>query len=189
MRRALTPPSLLPTLLVLAVLLGACSGGDDGPDPEVVEGEGPAQVTNPEAAGSETTSAEPLEDVPNPCELVTGAEVAEVTGQDVSTTAYQQLGPASVTCNHLTDDAGTVGAAVGISTEGADAELETYGELEDTEPVDGLGDDAVWSPTLGTLAVRAGGTLITINLLIVDDGPDELLEQATELASTALAEL
>jgi hypothetical protein len=177
-------------LLVLVLLLGACGSGDDGPEPEVVEGDdGPAQVTNPEADSSETTSAEPLEDVPNPCELVSGTEVAEVTGQDVSTTAYQQLGPTSVTCNHLVDDDGTVGAAVGISTGGAQAELDTYRDLDDTEAVDGLGDEAVWSPTLGTLAVLQGDTLLTVNLLIVDDDPDELRDQATELVETALAGL
>lgn len=175
--------------LVAVVLLAACGGGDE-PEPRVVEGEGAEQVTNPDAdADGGAGDDEPVAGVPNPCDLVTVAEVEQIGQLEVSSTRYQQLGPGSVSCNHQVDAEGTVGTSVGISVEQAEAELATYDELEDTEAVDDLGTQASWSPTLGALAVLQDDVLLTISLLVGDDEPDELRERAVELAAVALERL
>jgi len=194
-RHGIGPAFMTASLLFgLAGVLVGCGGSDDDQEPVVVDDSLPAQVTNPDA-GDALVDDELLADVPNPCELVTEAEVADTTGQDVQSTAYQQLGPAEASCNHLFDEEGTVGTAIGVTVEQAEAALETYDDLDDTEVgtverADGVELESRWSPTLGTLVVLDDETLLTVTLLVtVDQDPDEQRRTATELVLLALEDL
>jgi hypothetical protein len=173
-------------LAIAALLAAGCSSGDDE-QPPVIEGEGgEGQLENPDAGDDPVTPPETVAGLPDPCRLVPGEEVADVTRQDVVTSTLAPLSPTSIVCDHVVDEAGSVGTAIGLMTEGADEDLELHTSVQDATAVDGLGDEATWSETLGTLAVLQDGTLLTVNRLVVDEDPDVLRAQAEQMARSAL---
>jgi hypothetical protein len=165
------------------VLLAACGGSDDEA-PVVVEEEdgGTAQLENPDASVPE---AEPVAGMPDPCSLVTDDEVAEATDAEPTRTVRTQLTPTAAECAFLAESDPV--AIVGVELE-PDDDLGAYDELEG-EPVEGVGDEAVWSPVLGAVAVLQDGRQVTATLVITDQDPDDLREPAVGLAEAALGRL
>jgi hypothetical protein len=169
--------------LAASLLLVACGDADDDEPPVVQEeGGGAGQLENPDASVPEV---EAVSGMPDPCSLVTEAEVAEAAGAEPTRTVRTQLTPTSAECAFL-DDADPI-AIVGVELEPED-DLSRYEDLEG-EPVDGVGDDAVWSPLLGAVAVLQDGQQVSATLVISDQDPDDLREPATQLAEAALGRL
>lgn len=180
--------ALGPVLLAAALSAVACGGGGSDEEPTLGEDDGASQATNPDPDA--TLPALP-DDLPDPCELVPADEAEDATGLTVTETASQQVGPASSLCAHLVDDEGTVGVSVGVSRDDARTQLDSYSGFEDSESVDGLGDDATWAPTLDTVSVVVDDTLVSVQVLDPEGEADDdaLLEQARTMAEAALGRL
>ncbi|OWY63656.1 hypothetical protein B7486_51845, partial [cyanobacterium TDX16] len=128
---------VLAALLAALLLVGACSSGDDE-QPQVVDGDGGgSMLENPEAGEDPIAPPETVVGLPDPCLLVPTAEVATVTGEDVVSSTLSPLTSTSAVCDHVVDDAGSVGTAIGITTEEGEADLDLHTSVEDATAVGG----------------------------------------------------
>jgi hypothetical protein len=172
--------------VVLAALLlagAACGGSDEEQDVTVIEDDGSGLLESTD----DSTQVEAVAGMPDPCSLVTDDEVATAVGATPTDTSRAQLTPTSADCTFLAD--GDPVAIVGVDV-GPEADLSAYEGVDpDAGPVDGLGEQATWSPVLGTVATIDDEHLVTVTLVITDQDPDDLRDPAVDLADAALGRL
>jgi hypothetical protein len=165
-------PWLAALLLIAVATLGlAACGGDDGGDES---GQTAAEVeettTDDEAAEGEgereETPAGDRGDTVGPCELLADEAVDSRIGSDWSEDSDEQFGLSQ--CAWETHDpvVGEVAAAIYVTLGDASAFDDYVGTAADTEPVKGLGEEAVRSPGL---ARATGGSTSGSTLLVRTD--------------------
>lgn len=153
--------------LVTALALGAC-GGDE-----------PAASPTAPASAQEADSAE----VPDTCALLPAEEVARVTGLDLDEGMLDTSIATIATCTYASTD----GTAVVLATvQAGPGTREAYSTIGVTgaEPLEGIGDEARYSPGLRSVDALVGERSLSVSVTAGDD-PDapELREQAEELAA------
>jgi hypothetical protein len=171
-------------LLLGLVLVGsACGGSDEEQDVTVIEDDGSGLLESPD----DSTQVEAVAGMPDPCSLVTDDEVAAAVAAEPSDTTRTQLTPTSADCTFFAGDSPV--AIVGIDVDPGSDLSDYEGVDPDAEAVDDLGEQATWSPVLGTVATTDGEHLVTVTLVITDQDPDDLRGPAVELAGAALGRL
>jgi hypothetical protein len=164
---------------VLLLLLTACSpfGGTSTPG-ATVGGGGPTAA--PSVSGEPTGGVATAADA---CAMVTTAEMSEVTGQAVQA-AVAGTGSNTGACAYTLADRTPVVLTTYLTGPSVASIFEAYKQTESAEPVEGVGDEAVWG--FGTLFVRKGDKLINISPVGVGDNEAARLELARLIAERAL---
>lgn len=181
---------LLAALLTAASLvLAACGGDDDG------GGTGEeAAASSPTTEGTTaTTAAGPAATVPaSACELVPADAVNEATGLTLGPGA--EIGDERrAVCAFSATESGGVGVTVGVEAGGRfdeKAESSQNALGDEGDPVDGLGEEALFFYDDEDTPEGLGGVLVGIGDVTVDvtvQGTGD--EDATREASVAIAEM
>ena len=130
-----------------------------------------------------TQTAEPAYTGPKACELISTDEIRSATGIEVGTgeTVTDYAGDSQ--CRFaVTND--TVAAV--MVTLHAEGKIDPYQTVPGSVPVSGLGDAAVWNPSVFQLAASKGRAVLSVAFLGV---PAAKQAWATQLTRTALARL
>ena len=154
--------------LAIATLVAAC---DTAPDSAAV----PADTAAVES-GAQVASG------PKACDLIRNAELEEILGVDLD---------AARTTNDYAGDSKCQWDLAGDAPRGVSLSLRVLDDLQIYRDVPGginapnVGEEAIWNPTYGQLAVLQGGRVVSIALLI--DEPQR--EDAEAIARLALERL
>lgn len=166
-------------VLGLLLLVAACNPSG-GPTPAAVT-LGPGGATaSPGAGGSPAGGVAAAADA---CALVTTAEMSEVTGQPVAA-AVAGTGSNTGACSYTLTSGTPVVLMTYVTGPSVPSIFDAYKQTESAEPIEGVGDEAVWG--FGTLFVRKGDKLINISPVGVGDNDAARLQLAGLIAERAL---
>lgn len=167
------------------VAFAACGGGDDGNDKP--------KATQP--SGGESPTDEPDGQTPGDvtsCDLVSKEEAADILGEpvdDADTGAAACVYSAS-----SIDSFASVGVSL-LSLENEDAANTVFDEgkaqVDAPEDISGLGDEAYWDPSFGSVDIRQDEHFVSISVAFADGDSttDEGKQAALDLAETAVGRL
>lgn len=180
---AMKTPRGAAAVLVALIALGGCGGGEPAAEPTDATRAPTTAATSATAATQPGTSEQPGDsDVPDPCALLPVEEVARVTGLDLPEGVLDTSIPTIATCTYTVAD-GT--AVVQSVVQAGPGTREAYDALgRDSEPVEGIGDEARYNEGLRTVDALVGERSLSVSVTAGDD-PDapELRQQAEELAA------
>lgn len=164
-------PVPLSVSIILVPIFIAC--GADAP---------PADDTAPAA----TEAATEVEH--DPCELITTADAEAAIGAPAESERPPEANNDwMATCRYVAPRGqGVAVLVVTVGLQSAGAAFDNARRMEEagvpTEPVSGVGDEALWAPDLTTLHVRSDSVFFTV-------GGDITPEQSRELAATVIGRL
>lgn len=95
------------TTVVLVALTAACSGGGDGATTDAADATGAADATAaPDPGPAAAEAEEPTADVPDPCSLLSTADLAEATGLSFGEGVYNEnlSGDGRAICDWISED-------------------------------------------------------------------------------------
>jgi hypothetical protein len=187
-RPSTSRPPLLGVALLIVAAATAC-GDDDETAPPTTSAAVPASAT-PAPQRTSPPSGAPALDVADACALVPTADVVAATDLAVDDGVPAGDERRRVCTFQAVD--GTVGITVGVEgtdrfEEKAAASRRSLGV--DGEPIDGLGDAALFFFSDEDLPEGVGGTLVAVGTTTVDVTLQGLDEPALRDASVAIAEL
>ena len=173
------PLSILAAVIVTLAALSGCgalsgSGSGDADRAGATESPRPAPSPTP-------TSVQDTGDIPDPCTLLTDADVTTLTGREVSTTDEDGAAPGAITryCQWQ-QPSGQLAVFLTRTTEAAFETTTTNGER-----VDGVGDDAV--ALSGHLFVLHG--TVQIDVYARGDSDAKNLEVAKKVARALMPKI
>ncbi|HEX6589986.1 MAG TPA: hypothetical protein VF039_13360 [Longimicrobiales bacterium] len=155
--------------LAVATLVAAC---DTAPDSAAI----PADTVTTDTGGAQAAAG------PKACDLVSNAELEEILGVDLD---------GGRTTNDYAGDSKCQWDLAGDAPHGVSLSLRVLDDLQIYRDVPGginapnVGEEAIWNPTYGQLAVLQRGRVVSIALLI--DEPQR--EDAEAIARLALERL
>lgn len=112
-------------------------------------------------------TAPPLVHVDSACELLTAEDVARVLGTG-AVTLVDNGGPAQF-CSYTLTATGEYLAGIYLDAKGGLAAWQSVLDAGDSEPVDGLGDDAVYEAFNKRLSVQVGDQIMHVELYAASD--------------------
>lgn len=111
-----------------------------------------------------------------PCTVVSTEDLKQITGIDFTETTPQGNVKALANCDYFTSDAKhSMGIAIIRGSIGAKARIESAMRYPKHTSVDGIGDEAVWIPIMGSLDVRKGDDAVGVRI------PKSMGDEATRL--------
>ena len=156
-------PWLAVLMIAVAGLgLAACGGDDEGSEGAQTTTEVEEKTTAEDEPGGEETTGGDSGDAVDPCELLDDEAVDSRIGSDWSEDSDEQFGLSQCAWETHDPEAGEVAAAIYVTVGDASAFDDYVGTAADTEPVKGLGEEAVRSPGLAraTGGSTSGSTLV-----------------------------
>jgi|FLYL01.1.fsa_nt_gi hypothetical protein len=192
---------LVPLIAVLAALLlfAACGGDDEdeAPDggaatpearetPPADDDEEEPPTEAPDADDNGDADGTPSGEGVNVCELLPADEMSDILGEPVEA-AESSVEP-FFSCQYEGEE--FAGALVTVYQAGSEDEAEAYVSIgrENSEDVEGLGDDAYWlGAPANSLAVREGSTVLEVAVYNLDEADER--EAAVAIAETLLERL
>ncbi|MBE0429708.1 MAG: hypothetical protein IBX61_07520 [Thermoleophilia bacterium] len=121
-------------------------------------------------------------DLPDPCVLLTKADIESVLGVTVGEPERSDVSGLR-SCDYFAED----GEAFGLAIQRCDED--EFDFLKSGEPVEGLGEEADWDEFFNNITVRTRDDLCLITGASVEDEPDVALEKTERLARIALERL
>ncbi|HUF54246.1 MAG TPA: hypothetical protein VMR52_10795 [Dehalococcoidia bacterium] len=169
------------SLAALALLLAAC-GGDDDDDGDAPAGTAPAAVEVTADDDGDDPTNDNGDVISEACTLLTTDEISSALGGNVGEGAPGlPINPAASACQWTSTDS-TVSLFIEVLSEGGRDWFENVQPGRETEPVEGIGDEATFD-TIGVLEVIQGDVMVTVQPIL------PLSEVDDRQAAISLAEL
>jgi hypothetical protein len=173
------------------LLIAACSGSDDNGDDS---GSGLSQATATVASDADPTepSGDQITENVTACDVVSKDEAAALLGEDVDDA---ETGVAACVYSASSQDSfASVGVGLfSYEVEGAAGSSFASGKdlVDSPEDVSGLGDEAYWDPSSGSLDIRQGRHFVSISIAFSDGSffTPAAKQAAFDLAPTILERL
>ena len=173
--------ALLATAALALFVLAACGSDGDG-----YGNGGSPTATEPVATASAPTDGAPSIEI-DPCALVTADQAEAVLGAPVGPTQPSEI-PPIVSCTYQTNSELLYVQLIVYENEAqARQGFDLAVDVNDFTEIDGLGEDAYNSQPIFDVSVLRGVYELSIDISAGE--PETQLEQATELARTALERL
>ena len=171
------------TVLGACVLLAACGGSNE------TTGSATASPTQSTAAtGANSSATRPPAVTPDPCSLLTKAEVEAALGAPISEPTQSGIGTPNVICDFRGQAQTGVLLLVNNGSTSAGAKRIFDASRRDTYPeVAGLGESAYWQENSGGIHVLKGS--FVVNLDVRPPAGKDRLAFARELATKVLVRL
>ncbi len=197
-----TPKRLIPVLVALAVILGACSTSTDTA-PGLPAGSAGTSSTSSPAMSQSASATPPTVDVSggsstvalgdatvNTCDLLTPEEVAVAIGEPTEDPVFDDSLEGFFTCSY--EGAGgnmMVDITVYPDVETAKGVFAVGIDMGGNERIEGPGDEAMSTQPTGDITVRVGRTEIDIDLFSNSMSLEEELLVTKDLAARIVAQL
>lgn len=175
------PFRAVPALVAAVLALSGCALLGSTPDDSAAVGRGPAPAPTPTGVSGLGDSVKDSGDIPDPCTLLSDAEVVALTGRDITQIDEDGESPGDTArfCQWQQDD----GQLAVFLARSSAADFDTT--IAGATPVDGIGEDAF--ELAGHLYVRYG--TVSVDVYSRGGGDAENLATAKKIVNVLLPKI